>query len=207
MTIEIWSIERRASLTKDSSMGSSASVTASLQRLPDGASLSCQPALRRSDRRGDALGELVERRAPAGLRVLASGRVRAVAEDHARPVAVGMELDAQDRRLVHARHRIGAHDEQLGLDQLEDLVSDRKLGAAVAHDHRQLVAAADAQVDADLVLWRREVLSRAVPGGDLVGIGPRLEHALARRVEGAGDEDLVRGGHGVLLRWASSRSI
>src|SRR4051812_37765977 len=47
MTIESCSIERSASRTKRSSVDSNASVTASLHRLPDAASLACRAALRR----------------------------------------------------------------------------------------------------------------------------------------------------------------
>ena len=106
-----------------------------------------------------------------------------------------VELHARDGGLVHAdlRHRVRAQDEQLGLDELDDLVADRELAAAVAPDHRELVAPADAQVDVDPLARRVEVLG-AVPRRDLVGIGPGLEDPLARGFEDARDQDLLVGG-------------
>src|SRR5262245_58660081 len=83
--------------------------------------------------RGKEGGELVERCAPSGLGVAASRcRVGAVAKRHACLVAVVVELYAQQSAVGHAgfRYRVGAHDEQLGFYELDDLVSERHLAAA-----------------------------------------------------------------------------
>src|SRR2546430_8985889 len=66
--------------------------------------------------------------------MLATGRVRPVAERHARLGAVVVELHTHDRRVGHAdsRHRVGAHHDQLRLDELDDVVADRGLRFATA---------------------------------------------------------------------------
>jgi hypothetical protein len=60
----------------------------------------------------------------------------------------------------------------------DDLIADRELGAAIALNHRELVAPAQVEMDP---IARRVKVRGAVPRRHLVGVGPCLKHSLARR--------------------------
>jgi hypothetical protein len=115
---------------------------------------------------------------------------KTVAERHARLAAVVVELHARARGLVHAdlRHRVRAQDDQLGLHELEDFVADRELAAAVAPDHGELVASADAQVDADALA--RGVSKCSGPYHSATSSGS--VHALKTRSRGASKMRVIR---------------
>src|SRR5687767_11615862 len=181
-------------------------------------------AARSANRRGRAtrwsasveeLGELVQGGLVAGRGMLACRRWEGtVAQRHARPPAVVVELDAHNGGVVHPglRHRVRAEDNQLELDELDDLVADREFRAAAAWDHRELPAPAEAQVDPDPVARRLHVL-RAVPGRHILWIGPGPEHPLARCIENTRDPDPLAGRyvhrvtHPSLLSGADARPV
>ena len=125
---------------------------------------------------GDECCEVVEGGGPSGLSVVAASRVRPVAERHPRLDAVVDELYAL---IVGSASPHVASGPSVGrsapAQELDDLITDRELGAAIAMNHRELVAPAHAQVDMDPIARRVKVLG-AVPRRHLVGVGPCLKY-------------------------------
>ena len=83
--------------------------------------------------------------------------------------------------------------QELGLDQLDDLVGEPHLEAHLIADHPQREAATDAGVDHDRVARDLHALW-AEPLGNLGRVGPSAEDNITRSVEDARNDDVLVGG-------------
>src|SRR5215208_4688020 len=155
---------------------------------------------------GEDAREVVEARVPAVLvlpaRLLA--RQVAVGQLDARAVAVGAEVDGYAARLARGLPRPGV-DQPVGPPDLDVLAADGVLAAGLRITHRQPVAAARAQVD----LGERRLPARAgrPPSLKDVGVRPRVEHRVGRRVEAPRHAELVLLGRGCFAHCSSRRSL
>src|SRR4051812_19339308 len=123
MTIESCSIERSASRTKGSSVDSNASVTASLHRLPDAASLARRAALRRQTGAGTTyprVQRVLDAQVSGGARGSGVGRRRALVAAPSVGVSVRAAVLGRGATPVHhaiaaaLRTRAGAGGDDLG---------------------------------------------------------------------------------------------
>ena len=100
-----------------------------------------------------------------------------------------VELERHERFLARIVVEPMGEDEALRRRDVAIDARDRVL-ASIVQPGDEAVGAADAQID--LAQHQRRGVA-AVPRLEVLGLGPRIEHALARRIEHAGEDELPVG--------------